>query len=98
MDKVFSVLDEHKWSMLTFMLAVIISVYFLLSRTYMNVDYFGMKCLGGLISIISIIIGVALSKTSLIIIGISIFIHEIIFIIVNKLILRIRENDYKRND
>ena len=98
MDKIFNLLGAHKWSLITFILAVIISAYVLLSRTYMNVDYFGMKCLGGLISIISIIIGVALSKTSLIIIGISIFIFEIIFIIVNKLILRIRENDYERND
>ena len=52
MDKVFSVLDEHKWSLVTFILAVIISAYVLLSRTFMNIEYFGMKCLGVLISIL----------------------------------------------
>lgn len=93
MDKVFSVLDEHKWSVLTFMLAMIISVYFLLSRTYMNVDYFGMKCLAVLISIISLLIGIILFKTNFIILGISIFVFEIIFIICNKMLLKRRGNN-----
>lgn len=92
MDKVFSVLDEHKWSLITFMLAVIISAYVLLSRTFMNIEYFGMKCLGGLISIISIIIGIVLSKTSLIIIGISIVVLEIILVMFNNDVLKRRNN------
>ena len=92
MDKVFSVLDEHKWALITFMLAVIISAYVLLSRTFMNIEYFGMKCLGGLISIISIIIGIVLSKTSLIIIGISIVVLEIILVMFNNDVLKRRNN------
>ena len=92
MDKVFSVLDEHKWSLITFMLAVIISACVLLSRTFMNIEYFGMKCLGGLISIISIIIGIVLSKTSLIIIGISIVVLEIILVMFNNDVLKRRKN------
>ena len=50
-DKIFNLLDSHKWSLITFILAVIISTYVSLSRTFMNIEYFGMKCLGILISI-----------------------------------------------
>lgn len=93
MDKVFSVLDSHKWTLVTFILAVIISAYVLLSRTVMNIEYFGMKCLGVLISIISLLIGIILFKTSFIILGISIFVFEIIFIICNKMLLKRRGNN-----
>ena len=93
MDKVFSVLDEHKWSLITFMLAVIISAYVLLSRTFMNIEYFGMKCLGLLISISSLLIGIILSKISLIIIGISIFVLEIILVMYNNVVMNKRNNN-----
>lgn len=92
MDKVFSVLDSHKWSLVTFILAVIISAYVLLSRTFMNIKYFGMKCLGLLISIISLLIGIILFKTSFIILGISIFVFEIILVMFNNDVLK-RRND-----
>ena len=92
MDKVFSVLDEHKWSLITFILAVIISTYVSLSRTFMNIEYFGMKCLGILISIISLMIGIIFSKISLIIIGVSIFVLEIIFVMFNNVALKKRNN------
>lgn len=92
MDKVFSVLDSHKWSLVTFILAVIISAYVILSRTFMNIEYFGMKCLGVLISIISLLIGIVLAKISLIIVGISTFALEIILIMFNDDVLKRRNN------
>lgn len=93
MDKIINLLDLHKWTLVTFILAVIISAYVLLSRTVMNIEYFGMKCLGVLISIISLLIGIILFKTSFIILGISIFVFEIILIICNKMLLKRRGNN-----
>ena len=92
MDKIFNLLDSHKWSLITFILAVIISTYVSLSRTFMNIEYFGMKCLGILISIISLMIGIIFSKISLIIIGVSIFVLEIIFVMFNNVALKKRNN------
>lgn len=93
MDKIFNLLDAHKWSLVTFILAAIISAYVLLSRTFINIEYFGMKCLGVLINIVCLLIGIILAKISLIIVGISIFAFEIIFIICNKRLLKRRGNN-----
>ena len=93
MDKIFNLLGAHKWSLITFILAVIISAYVLLSRTFMNIEYFGMKCLGLLISISSLLIGIILSKISLIIIGISIFVLEIILVMYNNVVMNKRNNN-----
>lgn len=83
MDKIINLLESHKWTLVTFILAVIISAYVLLSRTFMNIEYFGIKCLGVLISIISLLIGIILAKISLVIVGISTFALEIILIMFN---------------
>lgn len=83
MDKIINLLESHKWTLVTFILAVIISAYVLLSRTFMNIEYFGMKCLGVLISIISLLIGIILAKISLVIVGISTFALEIILVMFN---------------
>lgn len=92
MDKIINLLDSHKWSLVTFILAVIISAYVLLSRTFMDIEYFGMKCLGLLISISSLLIGIILSKIGLIIWGISIFVLEIILVMYNNVVLKRRNN------
>ena len=41
MEKIINTLDSYKWSLLTFIFALVIGVFIMLGRTFKNIEFFG---------------------------------------------------------